>query len=304
MSLVVATSCDDDARKEPGAAPSASATATAAPVPPGLDGLSVKSGGEPVTLRSALAYSRASSVITLVLSSESLGCSAVAAPNEASAALADGETRLVLEIVPELQKGGAERRLIRAKAFDGPASGELTGLELVDGDVASKVRARFAGSVTSPAGRTLELSGAVTAEPCGQLPAEAGGEPVAQPELSLSVAGREMGITGAVLRARPEGRWALELSTAANTCAGDSPVGDVELRLTGTLEPPRVDAAYLYGEILGEHESRRDLEPDQVAISFGSQEGDAVPVEVKGEFDHDGYRVTVSGKASARPCSE
>lgn len=296
---ILATACDERSEKTfAPAASSASAKAPAAALPPGLSSFRASIDGEPVIFQAALASSRASSLITVELSPEPVDCAAVAAGRQPAA------ESLRLEVVPELTRGGAQKHKLKVRSYRGPATSKFAAFELVDGDVASRVRIRLEGEAHLGTGKTMLLAGEIDAEPCGQLPLPGGAEPHPQPELQLSISGRTFGVTGAILRARPERRFALELSSAPSSCSGDAAVGDVELRLTGTLAPLAVESTYLYGDVLAEHQTPHEVAGDVFRLEVGDESDGKVPIEVSGSYDHDGYRVEVSGKVEALSCSE
>jgi hypothetical protein len=293
-------------------AASATATGSASAATKGLGKLTATVNGEPMGLKTALAYSEGGRGIELVFSTAEPKCADFAGNGRM---LADGERSFTLSVGPVLAKDGTESWGVTTIYFDSNTrqSSELGRATLstsdpsktVAGDLDFTFDVKASEFLKRPA-QSLVVKGAFDAKGCGIIEKEGRPPKRAQKELTLSVSGKAFDVVAAIVKPTtfPKPGHELLLSTAPASCDA-SPSGEDLVVKANVSADGKVQFIYMAGAVIPSQMSASvtDKEPTIEAKPDGELDGEGeVTIALSGSYDVLGYALKVDGKVSALRC--
>jgi hypothetical protein len=287
LTATLLAGCSNEPRPTGGGVPSATASATAAPL------VEASWRGAPLPFRSALSFSRGGRALHLTLSTHEITCAQLREAVE----MLPGEVAFDLTLAPLLKSDGSESWAITRVRFGKVTrQGKLGSVKLDSQSPLESLHAELDLTASFPPDR-LVLRGTVPTTACGVLPWSSGTQPREQPNLALELAGKPFVVRGASLAA--DGTK-LSLSTEPHFCG--TTVGSdlaVELTLTpeGDLKSVRAEGYLLpttLSKILGAEDPPMRVRPAAGEVT--------TKLDLDGQLMLGSYRLGLSGSVDAERC--
>lgn len=312
---VLAVGCDDRGATGSGAPVASATTKATASTGAGLEGLKATVNGEPLVLKTALAFSRGGRSLEIVFSTAEPACKDFAGNGRM---LADGEQSFDVTIGPLLAEDGKESWGIGKLYFDSHTrqGGDIGTVRVESADAEKGVKGELAFDLELKANefmkkpaRKLEVKGPFTAKGCGTFDKADGPAARPQPKLTLTVAGKVFALRSALVKPTtfPAPGHELMLSTAPASCDRSANDADLTLKLN-VADDGRVQYAFMAGNVLSSqlNSSPSKDGPTITAEAADDLDGDEgeVTIGLKGELDVLGYAVAATGEVVAARCPD
>lgn len=280
----------------------------------GAQTLKLVKNGTPLPLLGAVVSSRGTSSLELDFSTAPLTCDKF---DKYGRSLSPGEQYFHISFAPMLQKDGTSRWMTRWYSFnlegvERSVDGEAQGLSIKSYNPTQGVRMEAKHTFTFDANDFLkwpaakvELEGHADALGCGLLHATEAPERL-QKKLTFTLANQPIPIRGAILEGSPESPK-LSLTSSPQTCDKPNSAHDVRVNIPLNLESGETyRAIYMNGDILpSQYNGTADAKALTVKAKLPKKKnGKPVVVDLKGDFDMFGYRLTLKGKVEALDCTQ
>lgn len=287
----------------PTASPTASATAE-----PAFDYLPIEGRwkNEPLKMASAVAFSRGGTALHVSLSSHPLTCQDL----QRGVQTVPDEVAVDLTLSPLLRPDGQQTWSVTRARF-GPITrqGNLAPVTLSTFSPKETISAELDARISFPPDE-LRLKGTFDIAGCGLMPRDKNARALEQEQLTVTLAGKTMPMTGATFEIERDGTRKLRISTEPHAC-GAAVGSDVAIIITlpkeGTDDaaPPRSIRAegYMLPRPIGAKDlGSLTVKPAVTADGGGAPSKDVSRFEVTGELSLSGYALAIGGTVSARRC--
>ncbi len=284
-------------------------------VPSDLVMPSVKINGEPVVMKSAVAYSTGGHATHVTFSTADVKCSDFRSMGRS---LAEGELFFNLTITPQMDTSGKETPKILRASFNSYTEGRASKLKestFTSINAAKGAEGELKLMMDTPAtrvlgdpARKLEVSGAFKTKGCGVLKNKRDKtlESRPQPKLKFSLVGKALPIQGATLKYREKDKsYSLALNTEPMSCERSHTDEGLQTKMTFD-ESGAVSFVYMGGAFLPtqlNNSSKMTFKVDKGAFKPGADAKGPVKLTLSGPKETIlGYEVMIEGEVEALWC--
>lgn len=272
----------------------------------GKDGKVPGPAVSPVKFASARAHTRGGTTITVELNTTELGCDTL---GKARYDVPEGEKRAELAVQEVFRPDGTKQwRVVYGWYANSTSTGDQ-GPATVTGDATKGV------SITLPPGFTvgrdpgLVLNPTLTAIGCGDHPQKMvrGDAPDGTPEaadrdlsgLKLTIAGNTVPLRGAILMGTGDDQR-LDFSTGGMSCYALWSEADINYSVD--LPKSNSGSAFFSGTKMPSQNTDSYEAKDKPIITLGKPVNGEMPLDIQLAYDHNGYPISLRGKATVLDC--